>query len=351
MALQFIDGFDYYTNLYYNWNYSNGGASIAITTTDYYTINPVGPIGSLAIGGSTANIWLQRYITTATTTIIGFAIKFKNLSYQSFQILQLGNSGIGPGFTNVLALGWNNTTAGLDIYDPIATPTPSWTGFAPLFPITINKWYYIEWHNANGTQLLYMNEKLYWATTKTFSPGSINAVGFGTSISLANSNYYIDDLYIMDGTTNINNGPIGNSKVTTILPASNSNIHAWTPLSGINYAQINSVPDNSATYVYTSTTGTNDIYNYPSLTSIPAYIYGVKVNTIGRKSIGTLRQIKSTMLENAVTSGIATTLSESYGNSSVIFQARPSTGQTFVSMGPQALAIINATQYGFTLTT
>jgi len=363
MALQFIDGFDYYTNLYYNWHYNTDGRYIAIASGIGRSLNSYGPVGSLAVGGSTTNLWLQRYITTANTTIIGFAIKFTYLTYAtSFQILQLGNSGVGTGFTNKLALGWNIITNGLDVYDPSAPSATRWAMLAPLSSITTNNWYYIEWKNTSGVVDIYVNEKPYWSlisNTKTFYTGSINAIGFGTDISLLNNNYYIDDLYIMDdvrsGIPPVNYGPIGNSKITTILPASNGSLHAWTPFSGTNYNQINSVPDDGGTtYVSATTVGTSDNYNYTQVTSIPACVYGIKINTIGRKSPGIVRQIKPTMLDGAVSSAITTaniTLPESYGNQSAIFQARPSDGKTFVGLGPLALATINAAKYGFILTT
>ena len=86
---------------------------------------------------------------------------------------------------------------------------------------------------------------------------------------------YIDDLYICDGTTGLNDF-LGPCKVNVTYPTSDSAPSTWTTSTGVNhYALVNDSERDTSDYVYTDTDTNEDMFNFSVGT--PGTILGIQL--------------------------------------------------------------------------
>lgn len=151
-------------------------------------------------------------------------------------------------------------------------------------------WYYVElgitWGTGtSGSVTMRLNGNLEAQNTATNNQaGQANSVVLIAAFNHAGQNNYLDDFYMCDSTGSAPfNTFLGPVVVDTVFPTSSNNV-TFTPLSGINVAQIQeTVVDNDATYNFTSGHGNVDVFNHGVMGMYPATIFATKVQTRARK--------------------------------------------------------------------
>lgn len=133
--------------------------------------------------------------------------------------------------------------------------------------LLMDNWYYIELKStfaSSGAFEVHVtlgNEESVWiagtGNTNNNSTGIANKV---IVQSLCNS--IVDDYYILDGLGPYNNNFLGDSRILSLLPASDGTYHQWTPSSGsTHYSLIDEVPPSTLDYVM-ATSGSSLVDTY-----------------------------------------------------------------------------------------
>ena len=91
---------------------------------------------------------------------------------------------------------------------------------------------------------------------------------------------YFDDLYFLDATGSVNNDFLGNMRVSTLRPNASGDITQFTPDSGSNYARVNESQYDTTSYVQTTVSTNEDLYNYDDLSVIATNIKGIQISTV-----------------------------------------------------------------------
>ena len=113
--------------------------------------------------------------------------------------------------------------------------------------------------------------------TKVGTNAYYDTVQFRGPYSFVTNQY--DDIYICDSTGSDNNDFLGNRKVVALRPSAAGDDTDWTPSAGANYDAVNEVElDEDTTYVETSTTLDQDLYDYDALADV-TNIQGIQINT------------------------------------------------------------------------
>jgi len=301
-----------------------------------------GRTGGKSLELATSNCYFQKSITMANDTIIiGFAFLADALLTSGYLVNCYDGIGMGmrlyvdtAGTFGII----RNTTR-------LETTTNS---------ITASVWYYIEYkikvHASAGSYELRVNDTV-WASdsginTQTYINPFYDAIRFIGPYSFVTSR--IDDLYICDDSGTYNNDFLGNVKVVAINPDSAGDDTDWTPASGANYAAVDDGQelDEDSTYVETSGSLDQDLYNYESLSSVGS-IKGIQINTEVR-----VTDAESYDLNNVIKSGTTTdegteeTISStSYATSSRVQETDPDTSASWTASN------INSCQFGIKATT
>jgi hypothetical protein len=231
--------------------------------TGGYSINLVNP-----------NCFFQTVaLTTDNTLIVGCGIYKSHMGALSQAIITL----------------YDGTTAGMNIRILTDGTLEIRRGTTQLEvtsnAISLATWYYLEFkvvcHDTTGSYDVHINET-EWASdtnvnTKAGSNNYHDKVMFkGNDYA---SHFYVDDIYVCDSTGSNNNAILGNVKVLAIRPDQAGDDTDWTPSAGANYAAVDEeVLDEDSTYVETSSSGDQDLYNFENVTAVGA-IKGIQIIT------------------------------------------------------------------------
>lgn len=213
-----------------------------------------------------------------------------------------------------------------------------------------NKWSYIECkatiHNTTGSVIIKINE------TQVLSLTSQDTQQGGTAewrkYQLEGSgvfpdNFSFDDWYVLNTSGSQNNDFLGSTRIDGVLPNAAGDATQWTPSAGANYAAVDENPaDDDTTYVGSSTSTDQDLYNYASVPATLNVIHGVQINTNVRETDVTDFTLKTLIKTGATTSAdsaqaIAGT---SYEVLHRIAELDPDTSAAWTSSG------INGAQFG-----
>lgn len=169
------------------------------------------------------------------------------------------------------------------------------------------------------------------ATTTGFGTGWVDADGQG-----------LTDYYVCDGQGSLNNDFLGDVEVQTLYPNAAGNNSQWTPLSGDNYTNVDeSVSDNDTSYVYASSAGTIDTYEYDSMTAVSGVVHGIQHNIWARKAMSGSVSVAPVTRPNATDyTGESQTVASTYADLMVIEETNPDTGLTWT------ISEVNAAQFG-----
>jgi hypothetical protein len=142
-------------------------------------------------------------------------------------------------------------------------------GATPLVPY---KTYRIEIKyiplTSGGTSTVWVDgaQQVTYSGNTTAGLEAIAAIGFGCGDAADGFNGYLDDIVCDDSDY------IGSSYICAIIPNAVGTTTQWTPLSGTNFQNVNSVPPDDNKYVYTNTSAI-DTYK---CTGLPANAIAVK---------------------------------------------------------------------------
>lgn len=346
MALLWIEGFEGF-----------GGTGTVPSENDMtrkYLTWRVATFGSLVTGRGGAGTFAYDTITTGNpyfqtpvlnqdgaidNIIIGFAFKFDalpsgdtNMMYiiterQDYDInIQLSSTGEIVVERRGTELG-RSTTAGM----------------------SATNWYYIEikifLDNSAGTVDVKVDE------TSVLSLSSQDTL-YGPTANVAAVRFYgnnnatyhwtYDDIYICDDSGSVNNDFLGDCSVLAIFPNAAGDATDWTPDSGNNYERVDEAEsDDDTTYVESSTSTDEDLYNYGSVSGLST-IHGLQINTTLRETGAEPYSVYHSCKSGTTTSkGSAIPVgSVVYAHAERILEQDPDTSTAWI------LAGVNAAQFG-----
>lgn len=277
MSILFLDSFDHYLVGLDKWDTHTGGGAVAgihpIQTAGRFTPGALFVTGS-GIGG----ISLTKSIAATSDFYMGFA-------YNDFE---------GNGDNNKVRI-QGPVQALLSMVAATGIITVTYDGHtvatAPSV-LTGTVWQFIEIHifqhptlgiieiRRNGVSVASL-------TNVDTAGGDFTAVTVETSFQL--ERWYMDDLYILDGNGTVNNGFLGDTRITVLRPKANGLDNNFTPFgSGTNFGAVNeTTQDDDATYVEAGQLGATEEYTQTTFTDLglsPGTIFGVQVVNATKKT-------------------------------------------------------------------
>ncbi|MCK5433581.1 MAG: hypothetical protein KAJ03_12610 [Gammaproteobacteria bacterium] len=153
--------------------------------------------------------------------------------------------------------------------------------------------YYLEFeviiNNASGTIQIDIDQAtaLTLNTLDTQETGNATASRIEFQINQDNNwNYLIDDLYINDGVSGLNNGILGDQQVILKVPVSDGAASLWTPSSGTDhFAMVDETPHDSDTTTLTDQTlGNRELFNHTAVTEDIITVNAVQLTVIAKKT-------------------------------------------------------------------
>jgi hypothetical protein len=290
MALLYIDGFDA-ADAGLRWVRTGVDADFTYAASTRFGAGKAVTLSSVTFDRPAA---LLRSITPSTAIYTGAAVKVglerdSNASNPTANIFGLYSDGGMTGhiylrritLTNAIALYRGDANVGT-----IGSPgTQIAISSAGVFD---DNWHYIEVyatiHDTTGRVTVRVDGNVVIDFTGDTRNGgtsmNIDAIRFRTGIYSSwtpNSPITIDDLYVCDGTGAVNNSFLGDVRVQSLMPSGAGSSTQLTPTgSANNYANVNEVPYNSATYNASSTVGQRDTYALSDLVGNTTAIFGVQ---------------------------------------------------------------------------
>lgn len=286
MALQFINGFDYFDQTQKSrlFDYSLGGTSLI-----------PGRFGGRGYVFNNESGYLVKVLTASTTMVLGMALSF---SYgdptNPFLIFQDGTASRTSPITQVDVRVTNDgafqfTRNG----SVIATSGP--------YLITFGSWNYMEVKvtisSSGGVIILRLNGQTFMTqtglNTQTSGNNYVNQVRIQPFSASGNYNFRIDDVCILD-----NSGPspqndfLGECRVQTQWPSANGDTNQFSTVGALtNYQAVDeTISDGDTSYVKSGTVGYIDDYTMGTV-NLTGTIYGVQVNLTQRKDDVGVRSI------------------------------------------------------------
>ena len=328
MGLILIEGFDTYGTGQWagKWSAQSG------------TISAVGREGTNGLT-TTGSFQMVKPVGNIQTLIAGCA--FKLTGSKAWDILLFKDGG-----TNQIGVFLD---ASFQLIVKRGTTILSSTGYN-LIPDT---WYYLEFkaiinQSPNGSWELRINgveidSQTGIDTQQTGASYATNVeyrfFGFGAG------EMWIDDIYIFDISGSFCNDFVGDVHVDASFPDADGYLTEWIPepTGGGNYTKVDdTVPDDDTTFVVTSGLGNIDSYEFGALTTLSGSVYGVQVNTWGRKDDIGDRQVNATVRPSVTTfsGGTPVALGSTYAYQTFEFEVNPETNDYWT------IAQINATEFG-----
>lgn len=303
MALLLQEGFDHYTTV----------ANFILKWTE-----PAGTIGSVnqtgrwpAQGSAVASL---AYLTTnsngveayrtlsavsSNTVWLGCAVKPGSLSFSGTGCFPIGTFDTASN-TFQICFAFTNTGA-IQIYrgggPNAAQRFTTLLGTSPGGLFSVGTWTYFEAKivfstSATGSVSIYING----STTASYTISSVQTATtnaqFDTlyinSSFVVGTSHTIDDIYVCDNTTSINNTQLGDVKVVTTMPASAGRLTgAWAQTGGTGGLPATAVneanPDGDTSYLSDATPGDIQDFVQASAGTIGATLFGVSINAYARK--------------------------------------------------------------------
>lgn len=340
MALRFLDGFDHYatTDITRKWTIRTGTAS---------AIHSPGRNGSCLRFTSGSSNALTRTLDNQSSWVMGFAFQIQS----------------PPTFGSYVMAAWQDAGSvqvdlrlNTDLTLSVTRNGSSLTGGSSSSALAMDTWYYLEWKvtisnsiAANSCKVRvnavdWINVAAGQDTQATSNP-SANQLRIGQSTSGGALTVLFDDLYVLDGTGTINNDFLGDMRVITLLPNGVGNSSGWTPLSGSNFANVDdAVPDDDATYNYSSVAGQKDTHACQDLPIVPSSIAGLQVCTLFRKDEAGARQAAA-VVRSAGTDydGSSYSVTDSYAYNLSTWQLDPATSALWTA------SAVNSAEFGYKL--
>ena len=338
MSVRWIEGFDQYssiTDMTKAYRTAVMGESLFDVGRDEInsSLNYVGVVNNVSE-------FSTQSLGDNTTWVIGFA--FKHRITNQFEILELRDNSnlcqvslwIDPGVQHFkIYRGPGSTILGV--------------GNRTIFSDT---WYYVELKvvvdGSAGSAELHVNElvdmKLTNINTKASITPSADRVAF-VHPSGYYLRYFLDDMYILDGSGTSNNDFLGDMRVELLRTRGVGAATQWSPSANIdNYLAAQNIDTN---YVRTSTLGNEDLYLFDQLSLINGSVAAVSVNVFAKNSDVVARGIRGVVKSGSIQQDSADALlsERSFVATQFIYETDPNTHTTWSIDG------VNSAQYGIKL--
>lgn len=350
MTVTWTEGFDMYngagvnTGLLGRWlsvTTFNGGAALSMTT-GRFSGQAFRLTNATSTGGTISSLVKGVVAPSGTPTSgsCGFAIRTSNFPSSMGRILEFCNAG----GTEQCGVGINSVGT-VFVYQGAGGST---YGSSSIGLIVANTWYYIEVEftisGSTGSMNVYLNGSsiLSVSSQNTLGAGSggVNIVQlcshFPTVVSGGANQLDFDDMYFTSTSTRL-----GERRVETLRPASDSSVQ-WTPSSGgNNFSRVNEATvDGDTSYVSTSTVGFRDLYGVTPLSTTPTVIDAVNVVSFSEKTDATTRAIYHSVQSSGTDSdGTQINLAASYTRLDRLILTDPNTSTAWTASGVNNLLI------------
>lgn len=274
MALLFIDSFDHY-------DFKD------LNAKDYSFTGDGASIGNIAFGegrrsGAALKYFAPDSVFThdynpADTLVMGFAMR--PVIYRDHRLIRIIDSG-----SNVLVQFSMNTSGQLILISGGVTKT---SGAAAFTPNTYSYYEikYVKGTGANGFAEL-RKDGVILLTIST-STETTQATGFGSSVEDSGtvSTWFMDDLYILDGTGSVNNDYLGDVRVDAHFADADGAYDVFVPSSGAaSWTHVDDpLPDDDVTFVEAGTITAADVHSMTTA-SLGTVIHGVQQDVLARKT-------------------------------------------------------------------
>lgn len=323
MTCLFIDGFDTKdTSLKWTGGVSLSGYS---SSTRFST-------GFAATFGNEST-FMKQFVTAASPIYVGFAYRQdSNNTNTTYPFLQLlGDNGA----TQHMNLRLNGTSLVLYRGGTVIATVPG--------ILLATAWNYIEISQtvdstSSGTCTVKVNNATVISFTGVTKNGgtnnTIDTVQFGGLFAGGAGTTYVDDVYINNSSGSFNTGFLGDVRVQTLSPTAAGTNTQLTPTSGSNYANVNEVPDNQATYNSSSTVGQHDTYTMADLVAGTGTVYAVQQTmTASKDNSGTANFKNALYLGGSFYYGSSKSLGTSWAQFRDMYETDPSTTVAWTPTG------------------
>ena len=210
-------------------------------------------------------------------------------------------------------------------------------------------WCWIEFHvvfsgsvgvvdvYVNGTQVMHLTGQ---NTIHNSGQTGVNSVSLGCAVSQYSVSGYCDDWYILDPNTSPNTARLGDSRIKTLVPASDAGPNNGTPSSGsTHYAMVDEAQWSSTnSLTITNTSGQEELFGMGSLGATPSSVWAVRVLAVAEKTDAGSCNLETVMSSGGnVATGPSTPLLTSYSHVTGIFQTDPNTSAAWTYGGVNAM--------------
>ena len=291
MALLHFDGFDNYSN------YTDCGSIYTLDNTSYTNLVSGGrfPTSSKCIyGWDWRGLW---YVLDSPKTTLFTGI--------AFYLTNVANYGGNPIFWFTNTDGQTQLQIKISTAGVIYAYTNSNLGSASK-TVTSNRWYYLSvgvtFSDTTGAVQIYLDgeEILNLTNVDTQANGNLECQ---TIKFESPSRYgYLDDFYVADDSGTVNNTIIPEVKVISLAPNADTTQKDFLPSTGTdNYAMIDEASqDGDSSYVYSSYTGDEDLYEFEDLPADVSSVKGIKTMAKARKTDADIVQSEFVINSNSI---------------------------------------------------
>lgn len=162
------------------------------------------------------------------------------------------------------------------------------SGGTMLVSVTASKltWIYVELkitiHDTSGSVECRVNGSAAGSasgvdTRNNTGQSGASRLRLGWSGTATGYNFQFDDLYVIDTTGSVNTDFLGDCSVSILWPNGDSSVDMSRSGGATNAVNVAAIGDGDTSYVYTSTSGDQDMYDMTD-TSSSALIYGIAVS-------------------------------------------------------------------------
>lgn len=283
MAVQFVDGFDHYTEILEKWDVQRGGSGVPnIDTTVGRFVN-----GSFKVGGSSHEGDTVKFLTTdVDELIVGHAMLYPSDCLYDVELAGTGGSPINARMTV--------NAPDIFLYDTNGTLVATALGV-----VTAGQWNYIEFrvksHATLGEVECHVNAILVASATGIDTDGDLISEFFVDSHPTSGT-CHLDDLYALDTTGSApQNTFLGDVRATVLHTNANGSVNTFSPTGATtNFEAVqDALHDGDATFVEAGQIGAAEDYQNQTFADkgiSPASIYAVQtVNAAKKTDAGALR--------------------------------------------------------------
>lgn len=326
MSLEFMDGFDHYSNstsMARKWD--TGSSSFAF---------PAGRFGGLA--SNQDNSSATKTLTSVATRVVGFAL-FPFTSLAAATILSFLDSGTVQVDLRLAATGTLQVTRNGTV---LATSSAG--------VVSAGVWQYIEFKAkidpTTGTYEVRVGGVTVLSGSGANTRNTANSTTNQFKIATPSlTQLYFDDLYALNISGLVNSDFLGECRILTSFATGDGASSQWTPSTGTNHFAVidETTPNDDTDYNSDANVGDIDLYTFPSVSPTGA-IGAVQTTMCARKDDAGTRQLSEVCRSGGTNfvGGLTFTMLSTYLMYMQIRETDPNTSSAWTNSG------VNNAQFG-----